>query len=137
MRPHTVVLGNLARSVRDAARYYDVVTGHHPADPTSLPKHPSFEAGLGSHDLAGRRVAVIPPLGGVTLEPGVEERIRSEAEALIAATGMVRVSLDVRPPNPAAQWMIVRKRPRLNSSHSCATRMPSPASTKTNIQHFN
>ena len=29
MRPHTVVLGNLARSVRDAARFYDVITGPH------------------------------------------------------------------------------------------------------------
>ena len=106
MRPHTVVLGNLARSVRDAARYFDVVAGHHPADPTSLPKHASFEDGLGTHDLAGKRVAVIPALGGVTLEPGVEERIRSEADALIAATGMVRVDLDVRPPNLAAQWMM-------------------------------
>ena len=33
MRPHTVVLGNLARSVRDAARYYDVVAGHHAGRP--------------------------------------------------------------------------------------------------------
>ena len=106
MRPHTVVLGNLARSVRDAARYYDVVTGHDAADPTSLPKHPSFEAGLGSHDLAGKKVAIVPALGGVTLEPGVEEQIRVEADALIAATGMVRVDLDVRPPNLAAQWMM-------------------------------
>jgi len=106
MRPHTVVLGNLARSVRDAARYLDVVAGHDPADPTSLPKHPSFEAGLGSHDLSGLRVAVVPALGGVTLEPGVEDRIRSEAKELIAATGMVEVDLDVRPPNLAAQWMM-------------------------------
>ena len=104
MRPHTVVLGNLARSVRDAARYYDVVTGHHGGDPTSLPKHPSFEAGLGSHDLAGKRVTVVPNLGGVTLEPGVEDRIRAEAEALIADTGMVLVDRKVEPPNLAAQW---------------------------------
>ena len=106
MRPHTVVLGNLARSVRDAARYYDVVSGYHGEDPTSLPKHPGFEAGLGSHDLAGRRVAVIPDLGGVALDPGVEEHLRAEADALIAATGMERVDLDVRPPNLAAQWMM-------------------------------
>jgi Asp-tRNA(Asn)/Glu-tRNA(Gln) amidotransferase A subunit family amidase len=106
MRPHTVVLGNLARSVRDAARYLDVVAGHDAADPTSLPKLPPLEAGLGSHGLAGRKVAVIPALGGVTLEPGVEERIRAEADELIAATGMVRVDLDVRPPNLAAQWMM-------------------------------
>jgi Asp-tRNA(Asn)/Glu-tRNA(Gln) amidotransferase A subunit family amidase len=101
-----VVLGNLARSVRDAARYLDVVSGHDAADPTSLPKLPSLEAGLGSHDLAGRRIAVVPALGGVTLEPGVEERIRAEADELIAATGMVRVDVDVRPPNLAAQWMM-------------------------------
>ncbi len=106
MRPHTVVLGNLARSVRDAARYYDVVTGHDPADPTSLPKHPSFEAGLGSHDLAGKKVAVVPALGGVTLDDGDEDQIRAEADALIAGTGMVRVDLDVQPPNLAAQWMM-------------------------------
>ncbi|MDZ7674645.1 MAG: amidase [Acidimicrobiales bacterium] len=104
MRPHTVVLGNLARSVRDAARYYDVVTGHHPADPTSLPRHPSFEAGLGRHDLAGKRVALVPDLGGVTLEPGVEELVRAEAEKLVADTGMVLVDRRVEPPNLAAQW---------------------------------
>jgi len=106
MRPHTVVLGNLARSVRDAARYLDVVAGHDAADPTSLPKLPPLEAGLGGHDLAGRRVAVIPALGGVTLEPGVEDRIRAEAKELVVATGMVEVDLDVRPPNLAAQWMM-------------------------------
>ena len=51
-------------------------------------------------------MAVVPALGGVTLEPGVEERIRAEAEALIADTGMVQVDVDVRPPNLAAQWMM-------------------------------
>lgn len=106
MRPHTVVLGNLARSVRDAARFYDVITGHDGADPTSLPKLPSFEAGLGTHDLAGKRVAIVPALGGVTLEPGVEERIRAEAEALVADTGMVVVDRRVEPPNLTAQWMM-------------------------------
>ncbi len=104
MRPHTVVLGNLARSVRDAARFYDVITGPHGGDPTSLPKHASFEAGLGSHDLAGTRVTIVPALGGVTLEPGVEERIRAEAELLVAETGMVLVDRAVEPPNLTAQW---------------------------------
>ena len=104
MRPHTVVLGNLARSVRDAVRFYDVITGPHGGDPTSLPAHPSFEAGLGTHDLAGKRVTIVPSLGGVTLEPGVEDRIRAEAEALIADTGMVLVDRPVVTPNLAAQW---------------------------------
>lgn len=104
MRPHTVVLGNLARSVRDAARYYDVVAGYDGGDPTSLPKHPSFEAGLGSHDLAGRRVAIIPDLGGAILEPGVERQLRDQATDLIAATGMKLVDLRLDLPNLAAQW---------------------------------
>jgi aspartyl-tRNA(Asn)/glutamyl-tRNA(Gln) amidotransferase subunit A len=106
MRPNTVVMGILARSVRDAARHYDVVAGVHPADPSSLPSHGRWEAGLGSTDLAGARVAIVPNLGGVTLEPGVEAQLRSEAEALVKETGMVQVHLEVDPPNLAAQWMM-------------------------------
>ena len=106
MRPNTIVLGNVARSVRDAARYYDVCGGYDPADPTSLPKHPGFEAALGSHDLAGMRVAIAPSLGGVPLDPGIEEHLRAEATALIAATGMVEVDLQVDLPNMSAQWMM-------------------------------
>ena len=105
-RPNTVVLGNLARSVRDAARFFDVCGGYDPADPTSLVKHAGFEAGLGTHDLEGRRVAVIPGLGGVTLETGVEDQLRAEADALITATGMVKVDIDLTLPNLAAQWMM-------------------------------
>ncbi len=106
MRPHTVVLGNLARSVRDAARYLDVVAGHHGEDPTSLPKLPPLEAGLGSRDLRGRKVAIVPALGGVTLEPGVEDRIRAAAGELVEAAGLEVVDVDVSPPNLAAQWMM-------------------------------
>jgi Asp-tRNA(Asn)/Glu-tRNA(Gln) amidotransferase A subunit family amidase len=104
MRPHTVVLGNLSRSVRDAARYYDVCAGTHPYDPTSLPSSGDWEAGLGTQELRGKRIAVVPNLGGVALEPGVEEQLRAEAKQLIASTGMVEVDVDVRPPNLAAQW---------------------------------
>ncbi len=106
MRPNTVVLGCLARSVRDAARYYDVCSGPDYADPTSLPSHPSFEAALDSHDLKGLRVAVIPSFGGVELEPGVEENLREQAEAMIADAGMTRVDLSLELPNLAAQWMM-------------------------------
>jgi aspartyl-tRNA(Asn)/glutamyl-tRNA(Gln) amidotransferase subunit A len=105
-RPNTVVLGNLARSVRDAARFFDVCGGLDPYDPTSLPATQRFEAGLGSSDLSGLRVAVIPDLGGVTLEPGVEELVREQAALLIKDNDMVQVDLDVRPPNLAAQWMM-------------------------------
>ena len=106
MRPNTVVVGNLARSVRDAARYYDVCAGLDPYDPTTVPSPGGWEAGLGTNDLRGSRVAVVPNLGGVTLEPGVEDRIRAEAKALMDATGMVEVDVRVEPPNLAAQWMM-------------------------------
>jgi aspartyl-tRNA(Asn)/glutamyl-tRNA(Gln) amidotransferase subunit A len=106
MRPNTVVLGNLARSVRDAARYYDVCAGVHPYDPSSLPSHGRWEAELGTHDLAGLRVAVVPALGGAVLEAGVEDRIQAEAKDLITTHGMVEVDLDISPPNLAAQWMM-------------------------------
>jgi len=105
-RPGTVVLGCLARSVRDAARYYDVCGGYDPIDPSSLPKCAGWEAGLGTYDLAGRRVAVIPPLGGVTVEPAVEARVRASAAALIAANNMVEVELRIDVPNLAVQWMV-------------------------------
>lgn len=106
MRPNTVVVGNVARSVRDAARYFDVCAGPHPADPSSLPLGGPWEAGLGSHDLTGRRVAIVPALGGATLDPGVEAHVRERAEDLAAATGMVLVDRRVEPPNLALQWMM-------------------------------
>jgi aspartyl-tRNA(Asn)/glutamyl-tRNA(Gln) amidotransferase subunit A len=106
MRPNTVVLGILARSVRDVARHYDVVAGLDPWDPTTLPSPGGWEAGLGQTELRGARVAVVPNLGGVTLEAGVEDRIRSEAKALLESTGMREVDVTVAPPNLAAQWMM-------------------------------
>ena len=105
-RPGTVVLGCLARSARDAARYFDVCAGYDSTDPTSLPARPGWEAGLGTHELRGRRVAIVPALGGVTLEPGIEERVRASAAALITATGMVEVDCTIEVPNLAAQWMM-------------------------------
>ena len=103
-RPGTVVLGNMARSVRDAARYYDVVCGLDPTDPTSLPSSGTWEADLGTHELKGRKVAILPSIGGVKLEPGVEERIRAAAGELVAAAGMIPVDITLELPNLAAQW---------------------------------
>lgn len=105
-RPGTVVLGNLARSVRDAARYFDVAAGTDPRDPTSLPSSGTWEADLGSHELKGRKIAVVPALGGVSLEPGVEENLRRWVDELVAATGMVLVDVELKTPNLAAMWMM-------------------------------
>jgi Asp-tRNA(Asn)/Glu-tRNA(Gln) amidotransferase A subunit family amidase len=105
-RPNTVVLGNTSRSVRDAARFYDVTAGIDALDPSTLPSNGTWERDLGTHDLAGKKVAIVPNLGGVTLEPGVEERIREAAADLLADTGMIQVDLPIQPPNLAAQWMM-------------------------------
>jgi aspartyl-tRNA(Asn)/glutamyl-tRNA(Gln) amidotransferase subunit A len=106
MRPNTVVVGNVARSVRDAARYYDVCAGPHPADPTSLPVAGPWEVGLGAHELRGRRVAIVPALGGAALDVGVADHLRAAAEDLVAATGMVQVDVPLELPNLALQWMM-------------------------------
>src|SRR5262249_20746645 len=105
-RPGTIVLGNLARSVRDAARYYDVCAGPDPFDPSSIPSGGNWEAGLGWHDRRGKPVATAPSLGGATLEPGVETQLRAHADELVAATGMVKVDLDLDLPNLAVYWMV-------------------------------
>jgi len=105
-RPGTVVLGCMARSVRDAARHYDVCAGTDLRDPWSLPSDGAWEAGLGSHDLAGKTLAIVPDLGGVTLEAGVESEIRRSANQLAEATGMRVIELDIDLPNLAAQWMM-------------------------------
>jgi aspartyl-tRNA(Asn)/glutamyl-tRNA(Gln) amidotransferase subunit A len=93
--PNTVVLGCVARSVRDVARYYDCCAGYDPHDPTSLAKEEGWERDLGTQDLAGRTVIVAPSLGSVPLKPGVEASILRGAEALIADHGMKRVDIDV------------------------------------------
>ncbi len=103
-RPGTVVLGCLARSVRDAARYYDVCAGVDSRDPSSLPNPGGWERNLGSTDLKGKRVAVLPSIAGVKLEPGVEEQLRERAAELIEAAGMVPVDISLALPNLAAQW---------------------------------
>ncbi len=105
-RPSTEVFGCLARSVRDTARYYDVCAGTDLLDPWSLPSPGGWEAGLGSQCLSGRKFAVIPALGGVTLDAGVEERIRERAAALGSALGMTPVDIDLHIPNVAVEWMI-------------------------------
>jgi aspartyl-tRNA(Asn)/glutamyl-tRNA(Gln) amidotransferase subunit A len=106
-RPNTVVLGAMVRSVRDAARFYDACAGYHPADPSSLPSAGEWEAGLGTHDLAGRRVAVLPDLGGATtVAPDVEQRVREHAKLMIDALGLVEVDVHLAFPNLAAQWMM-------------------------------
>jgi Asp-tRNA(Asn)/Glu-tRNA(Gln) amidotransferase A subunit family amidase len=92
--------------VRDAARYFDVCGGAHPLDPSSLPRRTDWERNLGTNELRGKRVAVVPALGGVTLESGVEENLRASTEQLVKNNDMQLVDLTVNVPNIAAQWMM-------------------------------
>lgn len=106
LNPHTVVLGCLGRSVRDAARYYDVTAGHDPHDPTSLPKVEGWEAGLGSHDLRGRTVVIDPTLGGVAVDDESRAVVEEAAEQLVADLGLVRLDLPVEIPRMGGEWMM-------------------------------
>lgn len=105
-RPDTIVLGCLARSVRDTARYYDVCAGLDPYDPSTLPSGGGWEVGLGSSQLRGLRVGVVADLGGIVLAPGMAEHVERSADWLVQETGMVRVDLELPLPSLAAHWVM-------------------------------
>jgi len=104
--PLTVVLGCLARSVRDAARYYDVCAGYDAGDPTSLPAIAGWERNLGSHDLSGMRVAVDPSLGGIPVDDAMAAEIEDTASSLIDDLDLQRVDVDIDIPRLGAEWMM-------------------------------
>ena len=107
--PMTVVSGCLARSVRDAARWYDVCAGFDARDPYSLPAQPEWEAGLGSTDLTGLRVAISPDLGSAVLADAVRSRVHEAGHALVEATGMQLVDVDVSMPSITWEWAIANQ----------------------------
>jgi len=104
--PMTVVLGCQARSVRDAARWYDVAAGYDSRDPYSLPRVEGWERGLGTHDLRGRRAVLAPTLGAAVVRPEVEARIREAGEQLAHDAGLVLVDVPVALPGLGFEWAI-------------------------------
>src|SRR3954470_16988144 len=104
IEPLTVVLGCLARSVRDSARWLDCVNGYDPRDPHSLPRVEGWETGLGTHDLSGLRVAVDPTLGGTVVHPEVQSVVLDMAEAVIKAAGLKKVDVKIEFPQPGPVW---------------------------------
>jgi aspartyl-tRNA(Asn)/glutamyl-tRNA(Gln) amidotransferase subunit A len=104
----TVVVGVMARSIRDIARFYDVTSGYDPRDPYSLPKVDGWEAGLGSHleELRGLRMAIVPDLGVATVNPAVAELVQRSAEDLARLAGLTVVDVDVRFPGLGLEWAI-------------------------------
>ncbi len=104
IHPMTVVLGCMARSVRDAARWFDVTNGYDGSDPYSLPRVDDWEADLGTFDLAGKKAVIAPDLGVAVLRPEVEERVRAAGEALAADVGLRLVDVPVKMPGLGMEW---------------------------------
>jgi aspartyl-tRNA(Asn)/glutamyl-tRNA(Gln) amidotransferase subunit A len=99
------VKGTVARSVRDAARWYDVTAGYDARDPLSLPKRDEgWEAMLGKSDLRGLRVVFSPNLGNAIVHPEVERIATAAADVLIEATGMNRVDVPIQVPENGIAW---------------------------------
>jgi aspartyl-tRNA(Asn)/glutamyl-tRNA(Gln) amidotransferase subunit A len=102
--PLTVVVGCMARSVRDTARWFDACNGFDARDTLSLPRVEGWEAGLGSFDLAGKRAVVSVDLGTAIVEPRVAAMVLEAAEALITDAGLARVDIAVQLPRGGLEW---------------------------------
>ncbi len=102
--PMTVVVGCLARSVRDAARWFDVCNGYDSRDPYSLPRVDGWERGLDTYDLRGKRAVIAPTLGSAVLRPEVEAIVREAGEALAAEAGLQLVDVPVALPGLGFEW---------------------------------
>jgi aspartyl-tRNA(Asn)/glutamyl-tRNA(Gln) amidotransferase subunit A len=102
--PLTVVVGCLARSVRDVARWYDVCSGYHPRDPYSLPRLDGWERDLGTRDLRGRTAVIAPTLGSAVVRPEVEAVVREAGEALARDAGLRLVDVPVHLPGLGYEW---------------------------------
>jgi aspartyl-tRNA(Asn)/glutamyl-tRNA(Gln) amidotransferase subunit A len=104
--PLTIVVGCVARSVRDVARWYDVCSGYHGRDPYSLPRIEGWERDLGIHDLAGKTVVIAPTLGGAVVRPEVEEQIRLQGELLAKQAGLQLLDIPVDLPPIGLEWVL-------------------------------
>ena len=102
----TATSGCLSRSVRDIARWFDVANGFDPHDPTSLPHVDGWEAGLGTQDLRGMRVAVSRDLGCALVDDETADRAVEVAESLIAQLGLHRVDMPVKIPELGLEWAL-------------------------------
>jgi len=102
--PLTVVLGCLARSARDVARFYDVASGFHPRDPYSLPRVDGWEAGLGTRPLTGLRAVISPDLGSAVVRPEVAQLVTEAAGQLCTEAGIEVVDVPVRLPGLGVEW---------------------------------
>jgi Asp-tRNA(Asn)/Glu-tRNA(Gln) amidotransferase A subunit family amidase len=101
--PLTSVLGCLARSVRDTARFLDVAAGYSTHDPYSLPAVDGWERRLGSRRLRGR-ATIAPTLGAAIVADDVQVLVEEAGAALARAAGLELVDVPVRLPNMTVEW---------------------------------
>jgi aspartyl-tRNA(Asn)/glutamyl-tRNA(Gln) amidotransferase subunit A len=91
----TGLKGVVSRSVRDAARWFDVASGYDARDPFSLPRIDGWEETLGRRDLRGLRATVAPDLGAAIVHPEIEQLVRDAAAELIEAAALARTDVHV------------------------------------------
>jgi Asp-tRNA(Asn)/Glu-tRNA(Gln) amidotransferase A subunit family amidase len=106
IQPLTILLGCLARSVRDVCRWYDVCSGFDRRDPYSLPRVDGWERDLGTHDLAGKRAVIAPALGSAVVLPEVAELVTAAGQQLAVDAGLRLVDLPVPLPGLGTEWAL-------------------------------
>lgn len=103
----TVNVGCVSRSVRDTARWFDICNGHDARDPLSLPRVEGWEKDLGTINVNGLRVGIVPDWGGAVVSPQMWSVLLETAEHLVAKAGLKQVSgIDTQVPRMGAAWSI-------------------------------
>lgn len=88
--------GPITRSVRDAALVMDVIGGHHPRDPASLPDDGTSYREAVDRPIDDFRVAYTPDYGAFPVEPDIRDAVDEAVEAFGRAGATVStVALDV------------------------------------------
>ncbi|HVB27492.1 MAG TPA: amidase family protein, partial [Mycobacteriales bacterium] len=88
------------------ARYFDACNGFDPRDPYSLPAVGGWEVGLGTADLAGRTVAIVPDLGTARVRPEVADLVDEAGRQLARDAGLRVVDLDPVLPPLGGEWAV-------------------------------
>ena len=104
--PTTTAFGCLSRSVRDTARFFDVCAGFDQRDPLSLVYPGGWEQALGTHDLSGMTVAVVPDLGTARVRGEVADLVGAAARQLAQAAGLRVVDVVPALPPLRGQWAL-------------------------------
>ena len=81
-----------------------VVVGCDSRDPYSLPRIDGWERDLGTHPLAGLRLAIVPDLGNAVVRPEVDALVRAAGEALARDAALRIVDIPVRLPGLGFEW---------------------------------